>query len=790
MKFFAKIIVLFSFLFCGINNIFSQGIAIGEWRDHLPYNSCFSITEGDGMVYCATKYSVFSFNKDDNSIERFTKINYLSDIGVSRVMYHNGLNMLVVTYTNGNIDLIENGSIVTNISDIKRKPIPGNKTINNILFINDIAYLSCGFGIVVLDLEKKEIKDTYYIGPGGSQIEIFDLTTDGSFLYAATESGVYEADLSCPYLSNFSYWTKDTLIPYPDLKYNAIVYFNNVLYVNLSYNAGNDYNDDTLFKYQTGVWNYFDSANYANRYGLHVFNNELVVIDDGDIKIFDPNDSLLAKIWTYNWPDNPVYPAPRDAIIDPDQSNIIWIADANIGIVKNTGIWSSVNFQPNGPGTANVFDIAVEGNNLWVAPGGLDGTWNNMWNQDGVFSFIDEEWSTYNKSNVDSFPTDPTDTNTIYDVVCVAVNPANPAIAYAGTWSKGLIEFTNQTFTQRYKVGNSTLVEGSGNKVRIGGIIFDSDNNMWVTNSGVSKILHVRMTDGTWKAFDLSGYVNQNEVGDIIIDNQNCKWMILPRNNGLIVFNDNNTITNTSDDQIKKLSNTLGNGGLPSNNVYSIAVDLDGEIWVGTDKGIAVFYNPENVFSGSNFDAQQILVDQDGYIQPLLESEIISSIAVDGANRKWIGTQRAGVFLMSADGTEEIEHFTEENSPLFSNTINTVAINQNTGEVFFGTDKGIISYKSTATMGSEEDTGVVVYPNPVTENYTGYIGIKGLAANSDVKITDISGTLIYQTIAEGGQAVWNGRNFNGEKARTGIYLVFCSNEDGSRTVVAKIMIIN
>ncbi|MFH0865395.1 MAG: two-component regulator propeller domain-containing protein [Bacteroidota bacterium] len=788
MKIFVKIIVLFLFLFCGINYIFSQGVAIGEWRDHLPYNSCISITEGDGMVYCATKYSVFSFDKDDNSIERLNKINYLSDIGVSRVMYHNGLHMLVVTYTNGNIDLIENGSTVTNISDIKRKPIPGNKTINNILFIDNYAYLSCGFGIVVLDLEKKEIKDTYYIGPGGSQIEIFDLTTDGGFLYAATESGVYEADLSSPYLSNYQYWTKHTEMPYPDLKYNAIVYFNNALYVNLSYDAGDDCNDDTLFKYQTGVWNYFDSANYANRYGLHVFNNELVVIDDGDIKIFDQNDTL--KIWTYNWPDNPVYPAPRDAIIDPDQNNIVWIADANIGIIKNTGIWSSTNFQPNGPGTANVFDIAVEGNNLWVAPGGLDGTWNNMWNQDGLFSFIDEEWSTYNKSNVDSFPADPPDTNTIYDVVCVAVNPANPAIAYAGTWSRGLIEFTNQTFTQLYKEGNSSLVEGSGNKIRIGGITFDSDNNMWVTNSGVNKALHVKMAYGTWKAFDLSGYVNQNEVGDIIIDNQNCKWMILPRNNGLLVFNDNNTITNTSDDQIKKLSNTLGNGGLPSNNLYSIAVDLDGEIWVGTDKGIAVFYNPENVFSGSNFDAQQILVDLDGYIQPLLESEVITTIAVDGANRKWIGTERAGVFLMSADGTQEIEHFTDENSPLFSNTINTVAINQNTGEVFFGTDKGIISYKSTATEGVDNDTSIVVYPNPVTENYTGYIGIRGLAANSDVKITDISGTLIYQTIAEGGQAVWNGRNFQGEKAQTGVYLVFCSNEDGSQTVVAKIMIIN
>jgi hypothetical protein len=768
------------------SSLFSQGIAIGEWRDHLPYNNCISITEGDGMVYCATKYSVFSIDKEDNSLERLTKINYLSDIGVSRVLYHDGLNILVITYTNGNIDLFENNNTVTNISDIKRKPIPGNKTINNILFIGNYAYLSCGFGIVVLDLDKKEIKDTYYIGPGGSQIEIFDLATDGSNIYAATESGLYEADLSSPYLSNYLFWTKHAEMPHPDSKFNSIAYFHNTIYINLS---GAGYNDDTLYTYKNGTWDYFNSSYVANKYAMHAYNDNLIVVAEDFVDILDSAGATVSRIYTYNSASIPNSPAPRDAVFDKDQSYIIWIADANIGIVKNTNIWNSINFLPNGPKTTNVVDISIEGDHLWAAPGGVDGTWNNLYNPDGLFSFIDESWTNYNRDYVHAF-------DTIYDVICVAVNPSNPSKAYAGTWSRGIIEFTDQTITQIYDESNSTLMgnieqHNSPNyRLRIGSIVFDSDNNMWVANSGTSTPLNVRMTDGTWKSFNIGSYNNNAEMGDFTIDKQNVKWIILPRNNGMLVFNDNNTITNTSDDQVKKLSNNAGFGGLPSNNVFSIAADQDGEIWVGTDKGIAVFYNPENVFSGSSFDAQQILVDQGGYIQPLLESETVTSIAVDGANRKWLGTSRSGVFLMSADGTEELEHFTEENSPLFSNTINTIAINHNTGEVFFGTDKGIISYKSTATIGSEEDTSVLVYPNPVTESYTGYIGIRGLAENSDVKITDISGTLIYQTIAEGGQAVWNGYNFNGEKAKTGVYLVFCSNEDGSRTMVAKIMIIN
>jgi len=768
--------VLFTFLF--FTGSFSQGIAIGEWRDHLPYNNCISITEGEGVIYCATTKAVFSYNKSDNSIERLTKTNYLSDIGVSRVSYHKALKILLVAYTNGNIDLLE-GSTVTNISDIKRKPIPGNKSINNILFIGNNAYLSCGFGIIVLDLTKKEIKDTYYIGTNGGHIEVFDIAFDGTKLYAATESGVYEANINDPSLSNYQSWTKHTEMPHPDSKFNAITYFHNTLYVNLSSVV---YDADTLYKYSNGVWSYFNPSYSANKYNLRSYNDKMIVVTEGDVEIFDTTETSIEKIWTYN----PGNPSPYDAIFDEEDNNVVWIADKYKGIVKNwNNSWSSSAYQPNGPSTTNVINMSVEGSNLWAAPGGYDGTWNNLWCHDGIFSFIDEEWNTYNSSNTPAF-------DTVIDIVSVCVNPSNPSNVFAGSWSNGLLEFKNNSLFEIYNQSNSTLTINTppGGSIRVGGISFDTDGNIWVTNSGVNTALNVRTTDGIWKAFNFSGYVNNNEVGNLVIDKNNQKWIILPRNVGLLIFDDNNTISNTSDDNIKKISNSVGNGNLPSNDIYSIAVDLEGEIWVGTDKGIAVFYNPENVFSGNNFDAQQILVNQDGFIQPLLGSEIVTAIAVDGANRKWIGTQRAGVFMVSADGTQQLEHFTEDNSPLFSNTINCIAIDQKTGEVFFGTDKGIISYKGTATIGGTEYTDVLVYPNPVSENYTGYIAIKGLVANADVKITDITGTLIYQTIAEGGQAVWNGKNYSGEKAKTGVYLVFCSNADGSQTFVTKILIIN
>ena len=276
----------------------------------------------------------------------------------------------------------------------------------------------------------------------------------------------------------------------------------------------------------------------------------------------------------------------------------------------------------------------------------------------------------------------------------------------------------------------------------------------------------------------------------ILIDKEDQKWIVLSNGGGGILVYQGSTTATPSASNSKKLTVTAGNGGLPSNLVYCLAKDLDDEIWVGTDKGIAVFYSPENVFSGSNFDAQQILIEQDGNVQILLETENVLSIAVDGANRKWIGTSNSGAYLMSADGTTQIHHFDESNSPLFSNSVKSISINNETGEVYFGTTKGIISYRGTSIEGFEEFTDVFAFPNPVKHDYEGPIAIKGLMNNSTLKITDISGALVYETKSEGGQAIWYGKNFKDERVSSGVYMVFCTSEDGQQKTVTKILVIN
>ena len=282
------------------------------------------------------------------------------------------------------------------------------------------------------------------------------------------------------------------------------------------------------------------------------------------------------------------------------------------------------------------------------------------------------------------------------------------------------------------------------------------------------------------------------DAGALIITQSNKKWVVLPRATnepGILVFDDNNTLDYTTDDKVKKLTFSSGRGAICGSEIFSIAEDKNGEVWVGTDKGICVFYSPDAVFSNENYDAQQIKIEQDGNIQYLLETEIVTAITVDGANRKWIGTLNSGVYFMSSDGTQQLEHFTKENSPLFSNAISSLAINPEDGEVFIGTDLGIISYRSTATEGVES-CDIFAFPNPVNNKYEGVVAIKGLTQDASVKITDVSGSLIYQTKALGGQAIWNGKNLKGEKAASGVYMVFSTAADGSESCSTKILIVN
>ncbi|MCX6258617.1 MAG: T9SS type A sorting domain-containing protein [Bacteroidia bacterium] len=754
----------------------SSQTAVGQWRTHLPYSHAIMLSLAGDTVYCASDVSLFSFNKINSSIDKMTKVSGLSDVSIKAIRYSSENKMLFIGYDDANIDLVKDNSIY-NISDIQRKEITGNKTINNIMFINNYAYLSCGFGIVVVNLQRKEIKDTYLIGDNGGYLNVYETAFDGMNIYAATENGIYKADINSPNLANYQFWTRISYLPNFDKKFGSITFFNGRLYT-IYDNPAN--NKDTIYSFNDSGWDYFYPGQADNYLRVSTSNNHLIVVTWYSLQAYDTTFDRTNYFASFE--GNSV--APKYGELGSD--NWLWVADGNYGLIRSINDLNFISIIPNGPFSNNVVSLTSQGNDVWAASGGRDASWQNLYSHDGVFSFVNEYWKSYNDMSGNVI------NQNIYDLTCVAIDPSNTGHVYLGSWGGwGVIELMNQELVKIYNDSSNSTLQSilPGPYCKIGGMCFDRYGNLWVTNAGVDNPLSVRFPDGTWKSFALKTAMNSEDIANIIVTQNDHKWIVLPRGEGLFAFYDNGTFNTTSDDQKKKFSVLDEYGSIISNDIYSIAEDLDGTIWVGTSAGVAAYYNPYNVFDGQGFYAQKITIDIDGTPQYLLATETVTAIAVDGANRKWFGTEKSGVFLMSADCTQQVEHFNSENSPLLSDNITSITINNTTGEVFFGTDLGIISYKSTATLGPPNYSQVYVYPDPVRENYTGLITIKGIIANSDVKITDVSGNLVYETKSLGGQAIWDGKNFSGEKASTGVYMIFCTNDDGSKTYVGKMLFV-
>ncbi len=759
-------------IFSGFQGVFAQQVPIGQWRDELPYTLVNSLTEAGTRIYASTPYAVFYFDKEDNTVVRITKISGLSDIGISCISYNNEYKTLVIAYSNANIDLIKDNTVI-NLSDIKRKPILGNKTINDIFFIGKDAYLSCGFGIVVLDIDKEEIRDTYYIGQEGSQVNVLAMTKDDhDTLFAATEKGIYKAWYLDPNLANFASWHKDLQID-STATYNTITLFSGKVFVNKQVAS---VTADTIYTHANGAWSRWN-PNAGNEV-MHLASNDkyLVIANKYNIKTFNAGLNFFTNV--------PGSPYPQVAI--PDKDGLFWAGDTYLGLSSYNPNDNTVNrINLSGPSTALAFSMACRANDLYIAPGGRDGTFAPIYTKPEVYHFNDSDWKNMAEFN------NPMMIQT-HDIVCIAIDPDDSKHVFAGTYGSGLLEIYNDSVIKRFTNSNSTLGNYSGSDpsdIRVGGVAYDPEGNLWVACSHTNQSFSMYKS-GTWTPFTIPVEI---DMGQMMITHTGQKWVQLRygtmNSNSVMVFTDNGTPGNSADDQYRLLNSTEGNGNIPGTTVFAMAEDHNGEVWVGTEKGVGVFYSTENIFTGQNFDAQQILVTQGSHVQYLLENETVTAIAVDGANQKWIGTDRGGVFLFSPDGTKEIYHFTAENSPLLSNRITCIALSQN-GEVYYGTDQGVVSFRASATPGGDSNENVYAFPNPVKEDYEGTIAVKGLVNNAAVRITDVAGNLVYSTQAEGGQAVWNGKNFAGKKARTGVYLVYAANDDGSEKIVTKILIIN
>ncbi len=762
----ALILTILSFLSYYISG---QETAIGSWKEHLSYRHATGLTEGAEKIYCLTEGGIFVFNKNDNSIETLSKTDGLSDTEPKAISYNPYNNKLVIAYKNGNIDIVS-GNTITNVVDIKIKQTFGNKTINSIYFINEKAYLSCSFGIVVLNTDNYEINDTYIIGESGTLLNVNMLTSNNTYFFAATDSGIYKGNINNQNLASYTEWSRDTLLPVG--VYNTINSFNNKIYTNRSlFKENGTISKDTVYEYSPPLWTYFGGGN-ATVQSITSNSSNLIITYDSLVSSFDALGTNVENISTYFGG----YCIAKDAL--QDENNNYWIADTKFGLVSKKD--AAVEYRyPNSPGSINVADMYWENNELWIAPG----TNNGVDFADGVYSFIESEWKVVNGNFAGVVNMD-----TVFTINQILVNPANSDIVYASS-KNGLVEFNKRIPTNLYNVKNSSLQYSfGGSSISINGLAIDKDGILWVANSGVANSISFKNTDNTWNSIDFSSFVGTTpNYTSLLVDNRNQLWVGVD-NLGILVYNGNGESPSSINTML--LNSLDGNGELPNLKTTVLTKDLEGHIWIGSEEGLSVITNPGNIFSGGNFDAQEIFVEESGTTQLLLGTEIIQDIIIDAANKKWIATKNSGVFLMSENGTIQELHFDASETPLLSNDVKSIAINHTTGEIYFGTSQGVISFRGTAIAAFENFSNVLAFPNPVPHAYKGSIAVKGLMNNSIVKITDISGTLVFETQSNGGLATWNGKNLFGNRVSTGVYLVLVTNEDGSQKVATKILFIN
>ncbi|MCB0792399.1 MAG: hypothetical protein H6595_06360 [Flavobacteriales bacterium] len=762
-------------------------VAIGQWRDHLPYRQAVAVASGAGKAYCATTAAVFSYDPVSGTMERLTKVNALNDVNIRCLAWDPTLNALLVGYENGNLDMLR-GGVSTNLSDIKRSGILGDKAIYAVRFQNDLAYLACGFGIVVMDLVQQEVRDTWLIAPGGAQVKVSDIAFTGDSIYAATGSGLFAASRQAPNLASFTAWHKRPDIPNANGPFTAVVEFGGRLIANLHREEAP--NADTLYYYDAG-WHGL-SALYDQ------WNRSLVVTADGQQLIVahaynaEKLDQQFAQVQNYYaYGGDGMQPA--QAVEGPDGN--IWIADQEKGLVLHHGGANGTPLHPNGPSNATAYRMAMSGGSLYVTTGGVANNWTNFFLKDGVHIYVNGSWRTIDRTNNALMATGANAYGgAVNDVFGTAVDPEDPTHAFVSSWDEGVIEFKDEAPVTIYDQDNSSLAPnptyGTDNCIQVSGLAYDEEGNLWMTNSNVPGVIAVRTRSGSWRSFEPGAVLNNNTLAsDILPASNGIKWVIRPRGNGMFTFYDGGTISDVGDDRYTLINTFEGQGALPSLDVFAMAEDHSGQIWVGTGKGIAVFYNPDALINGGDFDAQQILIEQDGNVQVLLETEAVTSIVVDGADRKWLGTQSSGVYLVSSDGTEQIHHFTAENSPLPSNTITAMAMDEGTGELFVGTDQGIVSYRGEAIEGAETSSCASVFPNPLLPGHPGPVAITGLVKDSDVKVADVAGNLVYHTTSLGGQAIWPGTDMSGQKVSTGVYLIFAADQEGTYKCKTKMLVV-
>lgn len=748
-----------------------------DWKGYFSYNHIVDISPAEDELYVATDNAFFTIDKATFEMETFSTVDGLSGKNVSCGYYSENTGVYVLGYETGLLQIFDAATReFTSVVEIENKnTIPGNtKTINHIMEYNGYLYISCDFGISVYDAEYLEFDDTYYIGENGAQIRVRQTAFYEGYLYAATENGIYRAMASNENIIDFEHWE---LVTEGDWRGIAVSNGDLVgVYSNRLYAY-----DGTSFQQQATVWNASelksaeDYTLVTRRDRFYAFSSEYDL--DFSVQTSELEDFSNVRLTSAYLEDGLLF-------LGTERNGLLVFAFGDLESV--------IKVHPNGPLFNNVFGMKLVLHKLWAVFGEYGSSYNPYSNggpHSRGISILNSRTEEWNVIPYDSLQQAQSLCNIVY-------NPNKVREVYIGSFFSGLLRIENEGETiELYDENNSPLEDlidpedlDYHEDVRVSAMAFDEDENLWVVSSKVPDAVKVLDAQGNWESYSISEVIpdpfnTDRGVKEMVIAGNGYKF-ITTANHGLLGFYENN-----GSELVKLLREGEGNGNLPANDVRAIALDQNNQLWIGTISGLRVLYNVSNFFSTSGVQASNIVIEENGEASELMYQQAINDIFVDGSNNKWIATADSGAFYVSSDGQETIYHFTRDNSPLPSNNVNQIEVSEETGEVYFATDRGLVSFTGRATGGKDDYSEAYAYPNPVRPEYEGNVTLTNLMSGSRVKITDAAGNLVYDAVSQGGTVQWNLTAFDQYKVASGVYLAMVTDDTGDQTEVVKIMVI-
>lgn len=765
------------------------------WQAHFSYNNIVDVVGGNDKIYAAAQNAVFEYNTQSQELKTITTIDGLSGEQITTIHYSTEFQYLVIGYETGLMEVYSetDGSVLTVVDILEKDNItPVNKNINHFYEHDGLVYISTDYGISVYDLARLEFGDTFFLGNGGSQIIVNQVTVLNNEIFAACSSvnGLKKADLNNPNLIDFSQW--QTLIGGNFININTVADKAYAVRANRA-----------LFEITNTTFTQLFVLPTTPR-DTEVSGNNLIISTVNSVDVYDQNAFL-----TNSFLPNGEFDTRFTSAVQLE--NEIYIGSEDFGVLStliSDGI-TYTEIKPNGPLFNEIFRLNAEYETVWASFGDYSESFNPAPVRARGLSYLkDEVW--------ESIPFD-----SVFgarNLSEIAVNPFNPNQVFVSSFQNGILEINDEQPTILYNQDNSGLeslvIPGSPNviSIRVSASAFDRNGVLWsLTARATNPLKSYDPNSGSWQGYDFSSIIENallDEFGfhDIAIDNNGTKW-IGGYSNGLYAYNENfaNPLKNlTSEEQ-----------NLPFPRVTALEIDNRNQLWVGTFSGLRVLFNTSGFFDDPSPSLNSIIILEDGIAQELLESQTITDIEADGSNNKWVGTVDSGVFYFSPDGQNTIYHFTKDNSPLPSNRITDISIDPNNGIVYIATTKGMLSFRAGGSKPEETLENAFVYPNPVRPEYDllGFnnlndinkgIKISGLTENVNIKITDIEGNLVaeaqsninlrssntnYNFAIDGGTAIWNGKNLANSVVRTGVYLIMISDLDSFETKTLKVLIV-